>query len=118
MLKINEVLRPIIAKARQEDQRLTRFARSPSSICIVTPSDISIIRPDNPAPDASFSTFAGESISPLSHAGGPSRPIVTVDNDTTPPSSNASSSPSSSPSSSRKRKGSPICRQRPTSRYV
>ena len=78
------------------------------------PSDTSTIRPDNPAPDASFSTFAGGSISPLSHAGGPSRPIIIVDDNTTPPSSNASSSASSS----RKRKGLPIRRPQPTSRYV
>ena len=42
MLKIDEVLRPIIAKARREDQRLTRFARPPSSICVITPTDTSI----------------------------------------------------------------------------
>ena len=105
ILKIDEILRPIIVKARQEEQRLTRFARPPSSICIITPSDTSAIRPDNPAPDTSSSTFAGGSISPLSHAGGPSRPIVIVDDDTTPPSSNASLS---SASLSKKRKGLPI----------
>ena len=106
MLKIDEILRPIIAKARREDQRLMRFAQPPSSIRIVTPTDISAIRPNNPIPDTSFSTFAGGSISPLSHAGGPSRPIIIIDDDTTPPSSNASSSASSS----KKRKGSPIRR--------
>ena len=105
---INEVLRPVIAKARREDQRLTRFARPPSSICITTQPTIA--RPDNPTPDTSFSTFVGE-ISPLVSMGGPSRPIVIVDDDTTPPSSKSSSA-----SSSRKRKGSPI--RRPTSCYI
>ena len=106
---INEVLRPVIAKARREDQRLTRFARPSSSIHITTPP--TIIRPDNPTPNTSFSTLAGETISPLPHMGGPNRPIVIVNEDTTPPSSKLSST-----SSSRKRKGSPI--RRPTSRYV
>ena len=96
MLKIDEVLQPIIAKARREDQRLMRFARPPSSIHIVTPTDTSITRPNNPIPDNSFSTFARESISLLSHTGGPSRPIIIDDDDTTPPSSNALSSASSS----------------------
>ena len=102
---INEVLRPVIAKARREDQRLTRFARPPSSIHITTQPTIA--RPDNPTPNTSFSTLA----SPLSPAGGPNRPIVIVDDDTTPPSSKSSSA-----SSSRKRKGSPS--RRPTSCYV
>ena len=106
---IDEVLRPVIAKARREDQRLTRFARPPSSIRIATQPTIA--RPDNPTPNTSFSTLTGETISPLSPVGGPSRPIVIVDDDTTPPSSKSSSA-----SSSRKRKGSPI--RRPTSRYV
>ena len=56
MLKIDEVLWPIIAKARREDQRLTWVARPPSSIRIVTPSDTSITRPNNPISDASFFT--------------------------------------------------------------
>ena len=43
ILKINEILWPIIVKARREEQRLTRFARPPSSIHIVTPSDTSAI---------------------------------------------------------------------------
>ena len=114
MLKIDEILWPIIAKARREDQRLTWFTRPPSSIHVVTPTDTSAIRPDNPAPDTSFSTFARGSISLLSHTGGPSWPIIIVDDDTTPPSSNASSSASSS----RKRKGSSIRRPWPTSRYI
>ena len=117
MLKIDEILWPIIIKARREEQRLTQFARPPSSICIVTPSNMSATRPDNPIPDTSFSTFAGGSISPLSHAGGPSQPIIIIDNDTTPPPLNALSSlSSSSVSSSRKRKGLPI--RQPTSCYV
>ena len=82
-----------------------------------SPTDTSIIRPDNPIPDTSLSTFAGGSISPLSHVGGPSRPIVIVDDDTTPPPSNALSwSWSSWSSVSRKRKGLPI--RRPMSHYV
>ena len=85
MLKINEILWPIITKARREDQRLTRFTQPPLSICITIPSETSAIRPDNPVPDTSFSTFAGGSISLLSYAGGPSRPIVIIDDDTTPP---------------------------------
>ena len=72
ILKIDEILQPIIIKARREKQRLTRFARPPSSICIVTPSNMSAIRPNNLMPDTSSSTFAGGSISSLSHAGGPS----------------------------------------------
>ena len=100
--RIDEVLRPIIAKARREDQRLTRFARPPSSIRITTQP--TIIRPDNPTPNTSFSTFTEETNFPLPRMGGPSRPIVIVDEDTTPPSSKSSSA-----SSSRKRKGSPIC---------
>ena len=106
---IDEVLQPVIAKARREDQRLTRFARPPSSIRIATQSTIT--RPDNPTPNTSFSTLAEETIPPLSPVGGPNRPIVIIDDDTTP-----SSSKSSSASSSRKRKGSLI--HRPTSRYV
>ena len=105
---IDEVLRPVIAKTRREDQRLTRFARPPSSIRIATQPTIT--RPDNPTPDTSFSTFAKET-PPLFPVGGPSRPIVIVDDDTTPPSSNSSSA-----SSSKKRKGSPI--HQLTSRYV
>ena len=72
-LKIDEILRPIIIKARREEQRLMRYARPPSSICIITPTDTSITRPDNPIPDTSLSTFTGGSISPLSHVGGPSQ---------------------------------------------
>ena len=105
---IDEVLRPVITKARREDQRLTRFARPPSSIRIATQP--TIIRPNNPTPDTSFSTFAGETPL-LPPVGGPNRPIVIDDDDTTPPSSKSSST-----SSSRKRKGSPI--HRPTSSYV
>ena len=105
---IDEVLRPVITRTRREHQRLTRFARPSSSTRITTQPTIA--RPDNPTPDTSFSTFAGEN-PPLLPMGGPSRPIVIVDEDTTPPSSKSSSA-----SSSRKRKGSPI--RRPTSRYV
>ena len=106
---IDEVLWPVIAKARREDQRLTRFTWPPSSIRVMTQPTIT--RPDNPTPNTSFSISAEETIPSLSHVGGPSRPIVIVDDDMTPPSSKSSSA-----SSSRKRKGSPICRL--TSRYI
>ena len=65
MLGIDEILRPIITKARREDQRLTRFAQPPPSIRITTQPTITW--PDNPTPDTSFSTFTRESISPLPH---------------------------------------------------
>ena len=88
-LKIDEILWPVIIKARWEEQRLMQYAWPPSSICIMTPTDMSITQPDNPIPDTSLSTFTGGLVSPLSHAGGPSQPMVIVDEDTTPPPSNA-----------------------------
>jgi hypothetical protein len=104
-LQIDEVLRPVVLKSRRREQRTTHYAR---------PSNPRI-RPIDLAPTTTDSTFEEASHSPTTHEGGPTRPIIIVDNDTTPASS-SSASPTSSVSSLRKRKGPRI--SRPTSRYV
>ena len=81
-LGIDEVLRPLVAKARQLDRRATRFMRPALPITIRLPTC---------APALPTDTTTNYSTEP--DIGGPSRPIVIVnDETTTPPVTSLSSS--------------------------
>jgi hypothetical protein len=98
-LQIDEILRPVIVKARRQEERTTHYARP------LNPR----IRPSDLAPTTTNSTFEAAPHSPETHLGGPTCPIIIVDDNTTSTSTSpvSPSPPSSSSSSSRKRKGSP-----------
>jgi hypothetical protein len=107
-LRIDEILRPVIVKARRQEERTTHYAR---------PSLNTFIRPPNPIPTTTNSTNETTMYSTEEDFGGPSHPIIVVDDETTPTSSSSASSPSSlSAPSSKKRRGPELPRR--TSRYV
>ena len=82
-LKINEVLHPLVAEARWLDQQATHFAWPTSNITIRLPAHI-------PAPLTDMTT----NYSTEQDTGGPSQPIIIVDDETTTPTPLSSSGPS------------------------
>ena len=83
ILKIDEVLHPLVAEARWLDQRAMHFAWPTSNITIRLPAC-------TPAPPTDMTT----DYSTEQDTGGPSWPIIIVDDETTTPTPLSSSGPS------------------------